>query len=90
MSAISPLRVFKAQFRLFIDISKPLLKCFVKEWYCLFRFAIPRMSCFQFCQSSLPFPVYSFHIIALDEMQRMDDSRNGETEIAQSTLEFHI
>ena len=43
MSAISPLRVFKVLFRSFIDITQPLLKCFVKKWSCLFRFAIPRM-----------------------------------------------
>ena len=43
MSAISPLRVFKELLRSFIDITQPLLKYFVKKWYCLFRFAIIRM-----------------------------------------------
>ena len=67
MSAITPLRVFKALFRSFIDISTPLLKCFVNKCSCLSEQAIPKMSCFQFCQSSLPFPVYSFHTIDFEE-----------------------
>ena len=67
MSVILPLRVFKALFRSFIDISKPLLKCFANEYSCLSEQAIPRMSRFQFCQSSLPFPVYSFYAIDFEE-----------------------
>ena len=43
MSAISPLRVFKALFRSFIDISTPLMKYFVNKCSCLSEQAIPRM-----------------------------------------------
>ena len=87
MSVISPLRVLEALLRSFVDISQPLLKCFANGYSCLFRFAIPRMSCFRFRMTSLFLTAQSFHTIALDELEVMDDSRNGETKTTQSGLE---
>ena len=90
MSVISPLRVLEALLRSFVDISQPLLKCFANGYSCLFRFAIPRMSCFRFRMTSLFLTAQSFHTIALDELEVMDDSRNGETKTTQSGSEYLV
>ena len=67
MSRISLLRVFKTILMLFIDISTPLLKCFLKKCSCLFCYAIPKVSLFHFQSPVLSLQVHLQFTIALDE-----------------------
>lgn len=67
MSRISALRVFKALLESFIDISQPLLKYFVREYCCLFHYAIPRMLCFHFRSLVLPLLEHITFTIDIDK-----------------------